>query len=143
MDKQFKGYANLFNVKSPVANGPAMDGQIKADDAAEGDKGIRIAAFGKKAESCGSYFSLSIGDKENRLYGALFTNSKKEKPEQPDYTGRIELSKEEGDVLFIAGWNKTGDKAGAFISLKIQPPAPKGAPEAAEQQAALEEDFPV
>lgn len=134
----FAGNGGLFNVKTRVENGPSMDGHIKAEGAAEGDKGIRIAAFPRKGKDSGvEFFSLSIGEKANRVYGALFPNGKKEKDEQPDYTGSIDLP--EGKKLYVAGWNRTGEKAGAYISLKVEParaPAEQEAAPATEQAAA-------
>lgn len=133
----FTGFAILFNIKAPVENGPVMDGHIKADDAAEEDKGIRIALFPKQGKESGKdYFSISVGSKENRVYGALFANDKKTADGQPDYTGSIELSKTE--KLFLAGWNKVGEQ-GTFISLKIQPPMakPEDAPAEAPADAEL------
>jgi uncharacterized protein (DUF736 family) len=116
-----------------------MDGHITADGAAEGDKGIRIAAFPRTGRETGTeFFSLSVGEKGNRVYGALFPNGKKEKDGQPDYTGSIDLA--EGKKLYVAGWSKTGEKAGAYISLKVEPAraaqAEQEAAPATEQAAA-------
>jgi len=63
--------------------------------------------------------------------GVLFTNNRKEKSTQPDYTGHIELSDEvvndlvsqmaEGNTkpkIDLAGWKRTSQKNGAtFLSL--------------------------
>lgn len=63
--------------------------------------------------------------------GVLFTNDRKQKPNQPDYTGDLELSDEvindlveqmsRGNAkpkLRLAGWKKTSKKTGkAFVSL--------------------------
>lgn len=136
----FTGNGGLFNVKTRVENGPSMDGHITADGAAEGDKGIRIAAFPRKGNESGvEFFSLAIGEKGARVYGALFPNGKKQKDGQPDYTGSIDLA--EGKKLFLAGWNKTGEKAGAYISIKVEPAraateAEAGAPADGTEQAA-------
>lgn len=132
LNENFKGFANLFNVKTRVDNGPSMDGRIKVDGAAEDDKGIRLAAFPKTGKDSGlEFLSLSVGDKENRVYGALFPNSRKEKDNQPDYTGSIDLP--EGKKLYISGWNKNGPTAGDYISLSIEPAL-------ATQEAAKTED---
>lgn len=133
----FVGFANLFSIKDRVENGPSMDGRIKTDGAAEDDKGIRIAAFQKQGKESGrDYLSLSIGDKENRVYGSLFANDKKEADNQADHTGSIDLG--EGQKLYLAGWNKTDKNGAQYISLKVQPPMAKeaDAPAAAEAKAA-------
>lgn len=131
LNPAFNGFANLFNIKERVENGPTMGGRIKADGAAEDDEGIRIAAFPKQGKESGrDYLSLSIGNKEGRVYGSLFANDRKAKENDPDFTGSIELSKTE--KLYVAGWNKTGDAAGPYISLKIQPPMAKPEGEAGE-----------
>lgn len=116
----FTGNGGLFNVKNRVDNGPSMDGHITAVGAADDDKGIRIAAFPRKGKESGTeFFSLSVGEKGGRVYGALFPNGKKQADGQPDYTGSIDLK--DGKKLYVAGWNRNGDKAGAYISLKVEP----------------------
>ena len=52
--------------------------------------------------------------KEN--YGSLFQNDKKEKENQPDYTGKVNV---EGALYNIAGWKKTSQSGNTFLSLKI------------------------
>ena len=52
--------------------------------------------------------------KEN--YGSLFQNDKKEKENQPDYTGKVNI---EGALYNIAGWKKTSQAGNMFLSLKI------------------------
>tara|TARA_E500000318_G_scaffold74336_1_gene68993 strand:+ start:1215 stop:1529 length:315 start_codon:yes stop_codon:yes gene_type:complete len=63
--------------------------------------------------------------------GVLFTNDRKQKPNQPDYTGDLELSDEVINDLVeqmsrgvtkpklrLAGWKKTSQKTGkVFVSL--------------------------
>lgn len=130
----FIGFANLFTVKTQAENGPSMDGRIKAEGAAEDDNGIRIAAFAKTGKESGrEYLSLSIGDKENRLYGSLFANDKKEAANQADHTGSIDLP--EGKKLYLAGWNKTDKNGSPYISLKVSPPMAKAESEAAPAPA--------
>ena len=64
--------------------------------------------------------------------GALFTNQRKQKESQPDYTGTLELSDEVVNDLVeqisrgvakpklsLAGWKKVAQKSGAtFLSLR-------------------------
>ena len=67
--------------------------------------------------------------------GALFVNNKKEKETHPDHRGNIELDKDmvksaveqiNGGAKFakleLVGWNKTGQNAGAYISLQANKP---------------------
>jgi hypothetical protein len=63
--------------------------------------------------------------------GVLFTNDRKQKPNQPDYTGDLELSDEVINDLVeqmsrgnpkpklrLAGWKKTSQKTGkTFVSM--------------------------
>ena len=49
-------------------------------------------------------------------YGSLFKNDKKEKENQPDYTGKVNV---EGALYSIAGWKKVSEARNTFLSLKI------------------------
>ena len=63
--------------------------------------------------------------KEN--YGALFTNDNKEKENQPDYTGKVNV---EGAEYKIAGWKSVSKAGNTYLSLKISditPPDPEKA----------------
>lgn len=74
--------------------------------------------------------------------GALFKNTRKERDNQPDYTGSFALSKDLLKVFIeafrkdpgltelkieLAGWKKSG-RSGDFISVSVSPPYEKKAP---------------
>jgi len=54
---------------------------------------------------------------DNKNRGILFTNNRKQKDTQPDFTGKLNV---DGIDLEISGWNKQG-KNGTFISLSVKP----------------------
>tara|TARA_Y100000310_G_scaffold159430_1_gene158985 strand:- start:599 stop:826 length:228 start_codon:yes stop_codon:yes gene_type:complete len=53
-------------------------------------------------------------NKEN--YGALFKNENKNKDNQPDYTGTVNV---EGADYKIAGWIKESKAGNTYLSLKV------------------------
>jgi len=81
--------------------------------------------------------------------GVLFQNREKQ-GKQPDYTGRIQLSKDllrglvaglnDGNdaIVEVAGWKKQGPKAGEFLSLSAQLPRKKEA----KPEADFEDEIP-
>lgn len=74
--------------------------------------------------------------------GAIFRNRDKSNDRAPDWRGDVELDTEllkeliavaknrQPIKLSIAGWEKEGQKAGTFISVKVEMPRAKAAPEA-------------
>ena len=74
--------------------------------------------------------------------GAIFRNRDKSNDQAPDWRGDVELDTEllkaliasaknrQPIKLSIAGWEKEGNKAGTFISVKLEIPRAKAAPEA-------------
>ena len=56
--------------------------------------------------------------------GALFRNTRKDKPSQPDYRGDLNVG---GEAYELAAWLKEG-KNGKFLSLSVKPKeaAPQG-----------------
>lgn len=74
--------------------------------------------------------------------GAIFRNRDKSNDRAPDWRGDVELDAEllksliavakarQPIKLSIAGWEKEGNKAGTFISVKVEMPRAKAAPEA-------------
>lgn len=83
---------------------------------------------------------------DNDDTGVLFTNKEKE-GKQPDYTGRLQISKAtlkalaekandgEDAIIRLAGWIKTGGQAGKFLSLSAQMPLEK-------KQSDFEDEIP-
>jgi uncharacterized protein (DUF736 family) len=53
------------------------------------------------------------------LYGALFANRKKNKPEQPDRTGTATIG---GISYRIAGWIREDKEGNAYLSLTFSLP---------------------
>ena len=49
--------------------------------------------------------------------GALFRNTRKDKPSQPDYRGDLNVG---GEAYELAAWLKEG-KNGKFLSLSVKP----------------------
>jgi uncharacterized protein (DUF736 family) len=74
--------------------------------------------------------------------GAIFRNRDKTNDKAPDWRGDVELDTDllkaliavaksrQPIKLSIAGWEKEGNKAGTFVSLKVEIPRAKAAPEA-------------
>lgn len=50
------------------------------------------------------------------MTGVLFVNDRKERDNQPDYTGRLTMN---GQDWRIAGWKKTSNSGSTYLSLKI------------------------
>ncbi len=71
-------------------------------------------------------------DNSNR--GALFANTRKTKPNQPDFTGNVVLSQElilhatreiaagREPKLALSAWNKTAGNGNRFLSLSLDKP---------------------
>lgn len=58
---------------------------------------------------------------DNTNKGIIYTNDRKEKEEQPDYKGFINI---EGKDYWLSGWRKKNDKLGNFLSLAVTPKEP-------------------
>ena len=71
--------------------------------------------------------------------GVLFVNDRKEKENQPDYTGNIVLN---GQKKRLAGWKKTSksDPSMTFLSISVSDFLEKK--EEPEQQTADQDDLP-
>lgn len=83
-----------------------------------------------------------MADTKLKGTGALFKNTRKERDNQPDYTGNFKMTKPllksyieafkkdpglEELAVELAGWKKQG-RAGEFISVSVSPPFEKKAP---------------
>lgn len=67
------------------------------------------------------------------LEGSLFRNDRKDKPNQPDYTGRVRIG---GTLYRLAGWKKARANGDGYLSLQVraeaeQAPRASPAPETA------------
>ena len=60
---------------------------------------------------------MAFEHKENS--GSLFTNSKKDKDTQPDYTGTINI---DGTVYQISAWNNEAKSGKKYFGLKVTLP---------------------
>jgi len=54
--------------------------------------------------------------------GSLFTNNKKEKDTQPDYTGTLNI---DGTLYQISAWNNEAKSGKKYFGLKVQLPIKK------------------
>ena len=55
---------------------------------------------------------------DNTNSGAFFPNDRKEKPNHPDYTGKINV---EGKDYYLKGWKKTAKSGINMLSLAVNP----------------------
>lgn len=73
--------------------------------------------------------SASNSDYDNSNKGVLFPNDKEGNENRPDVTGYVTIKVEDYEVdgeglikVRLAGWNKSSDHAGAYISLVASAP---------------------
>jgi len=55
---------------------------------------------------------------DNTNSGTFFVNDRKEKPNHPDYSGKINV---EGKEYYLKGWKKTAKSGTNFLSLALNP----------------------
>ena len=55
---------------------------------------------------------------DNTNSGTFFVNDRKEKPNHPDYSGKINV---EGKDYYLKGWKKTAKSGTNFLSLAVNP----------------------
>ena len=91
---------------------PVMTGNIELDSAK-----IELAAFFKVAQSGTEYLNLKL-KLDKPVYGRLFRNLEKKTPNSPDYTGYLEINREQ---LRVSGWKVKPEGKRAYISLAINP----------------------
>lgn len=83
---------------------------------------------------------MTTYDNTNR--GSLFKNEKKDKPNSPDFGGKINV---DGTNYFIDGWRyEARDGKKAFISLKVKKMTKQGSEEGqrAEKKVELDDEVP-
>lgn len=68
-----------------------------------------------------------MAEYDNNLRGRLFKNDRKERENQPDYTGDCEV---EGQKYRLAGWMKKSQAGQPYMSLSLSIPQPQGNPSA-------------
>ena len=80
-----------------------------------------------------------MAEYDNNLRGALFRNEKKEKENQPDYTGNVEV---EGTKYNMAGWMRDAKSGKKYMSISLYIPEPKhsAAPVSAPSQTSQSMD---
>jgi hypothetical protein len=66
---------------------------------------------------------MAFEQRENS--GVLFKNRRKEKPNQPDYTGNVNIG---GEVLNLSAWIKEDKNGGKFLSLAVSKDGQRRAP---------------
>ena len=73
--------------------------------------------------------------------GALFKNTDKQQESHPDYKGSINVAE---DDYWINAWLKTSKDGKKYMSLSVQPKAPKAAapPKAASKSDDFDDDLP-
>jgi uncharacterized protein (DUF736 family) len=135
---------NLFaNVNAKVQFFKAKDDAVVADYTAfDKEKGYDIKGINTSGGNGVKYIRLSIAvdvdGKRQYLNGALFPEASKKSEKAPDFSGVINF--DDKSTLRLAAWNKTGEKAGSYLSLAITEPRPKteGAPAAEHAEGSSE-----
>ena len=56
--------------------------------------------------------------------GALFTNDRKEKADQPDYRGKVRIG---GVLYYLSGWERRSNGGTRWLALKAEPHQKAGA----------------
>jgi len=62
---------------------------------------------------------------DNTNSGTFFVNDRKEKPNHPDYSGKINV---EGVDYYLKGWKKQAKSGTSFLSLALNPVEAKASP---------------
>ena len=102
-----------------------------------GQYDIKLLA-GKSGEL--DYFRVQAQAEGEIIRGALFPAKKKTSDKSPDYYGMLEIRVDGTEdnivVARLSAWNKTGSKAGNFLSISVQEPSEAGEPAADVNEAA-------
>ena len=59
-----------------------------------------------------------MSEYDNTNSGTFFVNDRKEKPNHPDYSGKINV---EGKEYYLKGWKKTAKSGTNFLSVALNP----------------------
>ena len=59
---------------------------------------------------------ITMAEYDNTNTGTFFVNDRKEKPNQPDYNGKIDV---EGKTYYLKGWKKVAKSGLSFMSLAV------------------------
>lgn len=102
-----------------------------------GQYDIKLLA-GKSGEL--DYFRVQAQAEGEIIRGALFPAKKKTSDKSPNYYGMLEIRVDGTEdnivVARLSAWNKTGSKAGNFLSISVQEPSAAGEPVADVNEAA-------
>lgn len=74
-----------------------------------------------------------MSEYDNTNSGTFFVNDRKEKPNHPDYSGKINV---EGKEYYLKGWKKTAKSGTNFLSLALNPVDAAGSTSSAGPKAA-------
>ena len=59
-----------------------------------------------------------MAEYDNTNSGTFFVNDRKQKPNHPDYNGKIDV---EGKTYYLKGWKKVAKSGISFLSLALNP----------------------
>jgi hypothetical protein len=78
---------------------------------------------------------------DNTNSGTFFVNDRKDKPNHPDYSGKINV---EGKEYYLKGWKKTAKSGTNFLSLAVNPvdKSSQKAPQPVAASAPTNDDSP-
>ena len=74
-----------------------------------------------------------MSEYDNTNSGTFFVKDRKEKPNHPDYRGKINV---EGKEYYLKGWKKTAKSGTNFLSLALNPVDAAGATSSTGPKAA-------
>lgn len=86
---------------------------------------------------------ITMAEYDNTNSGTFFVNDRKEKPNHPDYNGKIDV---EGKTYYLKGWKKVAKSGLSFMSLAVNPAderssAPSSAPAGASAPTSDDSPF--
>tara|TARA_Y100001938_G_C7905572_1_gene336877 strand:+ start:149 stop:397 length:249 start_codon:yes stop_codon:yes gene_type:complete len=78
-----------------------------------------------------------MAEYDNTNSGTFFVNDRKQKPNHPDYNGKIDV---EGKAYYLKGWKKVAKSGVSFLSLALNPVDETPAPSAPSASSAPTSD---